>query len=76
MTPTTELKTCESDLSPDIIRDIIREYDGKEAAEVLRAIRGTPEQDVENHPEPLNIAGCAAWLAIGAAAVAWILTHP
>jgi hypothetical protein len=68
-------KACESTLSPEVIRDIIREFDGKEAAEIIRAIRGTPEQDITNHPEPLNIAGFAAWLAIGAAAVAWILTH-
>jgi hypothetical protein len=71
----TDPKAHESTLSAEVIRDIIREFDGKEAAEIIRAIRGTPEQDITNHAEPLNIAGFAAWLACGAVAVAWILTH-
>jgi hypothetical protein len=62
-------------LTPALIERIITEYDGATAAEVIRAINGTPEHDVTEEPKPHDIAGFAMWLALGAAAVAWILTH-
>lgn len=62
-------------LTPALIERIIEEHTGKDAAEIIRAINGTPEHDVTEEPAPHDIAGFAMWLALGAAAVAWILTH-
>lgn len=63
-------------LTPALIERIIEEHTGKDAAEIIRAINGTPEHDVNEEPEPHDIEGFAMWLALGAAAVTWILTHP
>jgi hypothetical protein len=65
-------------LTPEVLSEIIEEYTGKEAAEVIRAINGIPEavEAPESFPPATSGWGeVAMWLALGAAAVAWILTH-
>ena len=63
-------------LTPDLIKEIIDIYtDSEGAAEVIRAINAVPPGTSTTLTTTVELSGFGFWLAIGAAAVAWILTH-
>lgn len=58
-------------LTPELVAQIVEETPAN-AAEIIRAINGTPEADTGTI-EQLDIKGAAFWLAVAAVAIVLIL---
>lgn len=62
-------------LDAETLRKMVEEYTGAEVAEILRAVNGLPEPERLRAAPESPWASVAAYLAIAAIAITWILTH-